>query len=314
MSSQVFSENPGTCGVSEKTWDDISQKYYFKHATASQDLGDKTNQECAKACNDDNECYAFQNIHNIQPSPCKLFYEKVTEFGGDSKDASLDKSIKENTSCYVKINEPPLPPPKIKTPRGYKGSNGCCGSPNGKNTPPGFGAEYWSDNYLATYSYRTASECASMCNNDKRCGAFSVNRLTQPSECTIWPKGYGAEKGRAYGQPDGCESAKTCYTKVIPDSLPPRVQGTGNFAPPLPVKTFKIPKPNIPDLPPLPKPEPKPAPNTPGVIKPINPLIPGKKKPKDSIVKFNYSSPLPKFGPSSPNIPMGDKDTLLHSD
>jgi hypothetical protein len=99
-----YTENAGTCGVSKKTWDDISQKYYFKHNTSHEDIGDKTNQECAAACNNDDECYAFQNIHTIQPSPCKLFYEKVTEYGGNNDDANLDKAIKDNTSCYVKDN------------------------------------------------------------------------------------------------------------------------------------------------------------------------------------------------------------------
>ncbi len=320
-----YTENKGTCGVSEKTWDDISQKYYFKHTTDSQDMGDKTNPECAQLCDQDDECYAFQNIHTLQPSPCKLFYEKVTEFAGDKDDANLDKAIKDNTSCYVKNNEPPLPPPKIQTPQGYKVGNGCCAGPDigyyntdgvdnkvlGKK---GQGAEVYADKYLSTYNYKTAAECASICNNDPRCGAFSINRMSQPSECTTWPGGFKAAKGIAYGQVGGCEAQKSCYTEIYPANYYPaleRQKGSGKYAPPLPVKTFAPPKPPVlKPIPETPQPDPnKPQPIIPGVTKPTNPLIPGQKKSKAKLL-FNFNPPLPDSGPEVPVIPQDGSDTL----
>tara|TARA_Y100000389_G_C17465410_1_gene525042 strand:- start:1140 stop:3050 length:1911 start_codon:yes stop_codon:yes gene_type:complete len=306
---QGYINNQGTCGVSEKSWEDLSKKYYFKHDKVSQDLGDKTNAECAKACNDDDECYAFENINTIQPSSCKLFFEKVTQFGSSTGNANMDKAINDNTSCYVKENDPPFPPPKIITPKGYKDRNGCC-APGGSvwaSRPKGKGAEIWSDKYITKYSSKTASECASICNNDSRCGAFSINRTVQPSECTIWPLRYEAAPGIAYGEDEGCQKQKSCYTKIIPPSYFPalnRIKGLGKFTPPIPEQTFIPPKP--PALKPIPEPDPsKPKPPS-GPNKPqpatINPLLPGQKG-KVTHLKYNFNNPLPISGEEAPSIP-----------
>ena len=203
-----YIENTGTCGYSQKNWDNLLNSFYFKHLSPNENIGIKTNQECAAACTNDDECYAFQNINNKQPSPCVLFYEEIKDFDKNGNLGTLDKN---QASCYVKSTPPKLPPPKIPLPKGYEAANGCCGSPVNPNKP---NTAQDLSHSLKTYNSKTVAECSDYCNSNPECFAFSVNRTKQPSTCILWPKYFAAKNGKLDNEDGKCLTENSCYTKV----------------------------------------------------------------------------------------------------
>ncbi len=291
-----YTQNAGECGASTKEWNELEKSFIESHSSPSQDFGILSNADCANNCNNDDRCYAFQNWQTIQPSPCTLFYENISSFKTDGPGKG------KNISCYVKTTPPAPPPPIIYTPEGYNSpEDGCCGAPGNTNLPQNARDL---DDKIADYESKTADECAVLCNQNDKCGAFSINRLKQPSECILWPKGFTPVNGTILGVIGGCETQNSCYTKFYPKSLPDSIKSTGRFAPPLPLKG--------PDLkaPPTPAPAPSASPSTSTATGSSSSTIssalstPSSNSPRLLTRPSHlFNIPLPKSGNSYPVIP-----------
>jgi len=146
--------------------------------------GDKSIQECAKLCNDDAECSAFEYGVNhggsdkkYKPRDCQL--QSSSRFGGcDGKDLNLD--------LYIKT-----------TPLGYVFRYQACVLKNN----------------IQLYKDKSVDECAMLCNDDAECRAFEYGVDHGGSGWRYKPGDCQTQSSADFTRCDGKENNLDLYIK-----------------------------------------------------------------------------------------------------